>query len=194
MTSLCFSKLRITDEREQTKHWNMYIINIMQDYVGNLLDKETMAQKQEEQEDQIEEPSNLIHFTGTREQLLETIHQNITKYSVFMVDFFATWCGPCRRLGKLLPEIASANPKALFFKVNIEENRELSASFSVKVLPTIVFLIYHDGQIKLADVLQGFQYKAICNTIAHYVKTTYPYVQVYNCHFTYENPNITEEA
>ncbi len=57
------------------------------------------------------------------------------------VDFFATWCGKCQMLAPEIEEIATANKgKALFVKVDIEENDETAQEWDVECLPTIILL------------------------------------------------------
>lgn len=62
-----------------------------------------------------------------------------------LVDFWATWCGPCKRLGPIIEEIAAEyDGKAIIGKCDIEENDELTEQFGIMNVPTVVFL--KDGQ------------------------------------------------
>ena len=56
-----------------------------------------------------------------------------------VVDFWATWCGPCRSLGPILDEISNENQKAKITKVNVDENGNLAQQYGVRGLPTIMF-------------------------------------------------------
>ena len=57
-----------------------------------------------------------------------------------VVDFFATWCGPCKRIAPLLDEIASKNTENLvILKVDVDEIEELVGEYSIEVMPTFVF-------------------------------------------------------
>lgn len=57
-----------------------------------------------------------------------------------VVDFFATWCGPCKRIAPLLEKIAEDNKeKLVVLKVDVDEVEELVGEYSVEVMPTFVF-------------------------------------------------------
>lgn len=53
-----------------------------------------------------------------------------------LVDFFTTWCGPCRMLAPVLEQIESVD----VIKVDVEEERELGMKFQINVVPTLVLL------------------------------------------------------
>lgn len=58
-----------------------------------------------------------------------------------LIDFWATWCGPCKRLGPIIEEIAAEyDGKAVIGKCDIEENDELTEKFGIMNVPTVVFM------------------------------------------------------
>lgn len=64
-----------------------------------------------------------------------------TKSGLVLVDFFATWCGPCQRLSPVLEEVqGDFDGKAKFFKLDIDESRSLARKFSVMSVPTMIVL------------------------------------------------------
>ncbi|HSN86789.1 MAG TPA: thioredoxin [Thermoanaerobaculia bacterium] len=69
-----------------------------------------------------------------------------------LVDFWAEWCGPCKRVAPLLDEIAEEmNGKVRIAKLNVDENQELAYQFQVQSIPT--FILFKDGQ--MADRMMG---------------------------------------
>jgi thioredoxin 1 len=64
-----------------------------------------------------------------------------------VVDFWATWCPPCRILGPIIDELtADYEGKALICKVDVDNNQALAQKYSVMSIPTILF--FKDGEIK----------------------------------------------
>jgi thioredoxin len=83
----------------------------------------------------------------TKESFLEKIHDyNNNKEWVYLgklpcvIDFYADWCGPCRMLAPLFEELAEEyKGKVNFYKVNTEEQQDISASFNIRSIPTLLF-------------------------------------------------------
>ena len=58
-----------------------------------------------------------------------------------VVDFYADWCGPCRQLIPVLEQIARKHgDKAVFYRVNVDRNRELAQAYRVKGIPHVMFI------------------------------------------------------
>jgi len=62
-----------------------------------------------------------------------------------LLDFWASWCGPCRMVAPIVEEIAAENPHIKVGKVNVDEQGELAASFQVMSIPSLFVL--KDGQV-----------------------------------------------
>lgn len=69
-----------------------------------------------------------------------------------LVDFWATWCGPCRLQGPVLAEFAEKQEAILVGKVNVDEEPVLASRYGISSIPTMI--LFKDGQA--VDTLVGF--------------------------------------
>ncbi len=82
----------------------------------------------------------------------EVIKSNIT----VLLDFWASWCGPCRMVAPTVEEIASERSDVKVGKINVDEQGELAQAFGIMSIPTLV--VMKDGKIVRQEV--GFRPKA----------------------------------
>lgn len=76
----------------------------------------------------------------------ETSFEKVIANGVTLVDFFATWCGPCKMLHPELEKLSDAYAgQAKIVKIDIDENRALASQYQIQSVPTI--LIFKDGQM-----------------------------------------------
>jgi len=69
-----------------------------------------------------------------------------------LVDFWATWCAPCRMLTPVVEQVAEEyNGRAKFVKLNVDDNAETAGKYSIRGIPTL--LLFKDGELK--DQLVG---------------------------------------
>lgn len=61
-----------------------------------------------------------------------------------MVDFWASWCGPCKMLSPIVEEIASERSDIKVGKVNVDEQEELAEKFSIMSIPCVI--VFRDGK------------------------------------------------
>jgi thioredoxin 1 len=70
----------------------------------------------------------------------------INKYKFLIVDFWAAWCGPCKMVSPIIEQLSvKLAGKALFGKLNVDENPNVSNSFGIQSIPTI--MIFKNGQV-----------------------------------------------
>ena len=75
----------------------------------------------------------------------EAEYNDAIKTGKVIVDFWATWCGPCKMQGALIEEkLLPAHPEIEVLKVNVDEEPALAAKFGVMSIPTL--LLYKDGK------------------------------------------------
>ena len=73
-----------------------------------------------------------------------------------LVDFWATWCGPCRMLAPIVAEIAEERDDVTVGKVNVDDESELAARYGVSSIPTVI--LFKDGKVSATSV--GYRSKA----------------------------------
>lgn len=62
-----------------------------------------------------------------------------------LVDFWATWCGPCRMLAPVLEEVAEERQDVTVCKVDVDEERELALEYGISSIPTL--LVFKNGEV-----------------------------------------------
>ncbi len=69
----------------------------------------------------------------------DVLNQTLKDNSKVVLDFYAEWCGPCKKLGPVLDKLASKYPDVLFVKINVDQYGSLSDKFGVKGIPALFF-------------------------------------------------------
>ena len=81
--------------------------------------------------------------------------ENLSKNHLALVDFWATWCGPCRMIAPIVEELAAETEGVTFAKVNVDENPDVAMGLGIQAIPTL-FLV-RDG--RAVDKVVGVQSK-----------------------------------
>jgi len=90
--------------------------------------------------------------------MIRTVNNNEFKEALtnsrglLVVDFYATWCGPCKMLSPVLEELNNEMEDVQFVKIDVDESRGLSEQYRIKSVPTM--MIFKRG--KLVDTMTGF--------------------------------------
>lgn len=61
-----------------------------------------------------------------------------------LVDFFATWCGPCKMLAPVLEEVEAEHPEITFYKLDVDESPEIANRYGVMSIPTLI--LFKNGE------------------------------------------------
>ncbi|HTJ68243.1 MAG TPA: thioredoxin [Actinospica sp.] len=85
----------------------------------------------------------------TVELTKENFDEKVGAEGTMLVDFWASWCGPCRQFGPVFERAAERNPDLVFGKVDTEAQPELAAAFEIRSIPTL--MIVRDGVIVYAQ-------------------------------------------
>ena len=72
-------------------------------------------------------------------------NQEVARYPLMVVDFWAPWCGPCRMVSPIIEQLASElSGRVVFGKVNVDENPRIASTFGIRSIPTIT--IFKNGR------------------------------------------------
>ena len=79
----------------------------------------------------------------------DTFEDTVSRPGITLVDWWASWCGPCRMFGPVFEKASERHPDAVFGKIDTEAQPELAATFSISSIPTL--MIIRDGIVLYAQ-------------------------------------------
>jgi thioredoxin 1 len=82
-----------------------------------------------------------------------------------LIDFFADWCGPCKRVAPVFAELSEKYTDIVFLKVNVDDSEEIAQAFKITSLPTFLFL--NKGNIY--KKIEGADINSIISTIENLI-------------------------
>ena len=80
---------------------------------------------------------------ATIDLTVDTIESTVKDNDIVLIDFWADWCGPCKRFAPVFEASAEANPDVVHAKVDTEAEQQLAAEFQITSIPTL--MAFRDG-------------------------------------------------
>jgi thioredoxin 1 len=86
---------------------------------------------------------------GTTELTIDNFESHVNDDDILLVDFWASWCGPCHQFAPTYEAASEANPDITFGSINTEEQQELASAAGIQSIPTL--MAFRDGILVFAQ-------------------------------------------
>lgn len=86
---------------------------------------------------------------ATTDLTASTFPATVTQPGIVLVDFWASWCGPCRTFGPIFERVSDKHPDVTFGKVDTEQEEELAGGLGIRSIPTL--MVFRDGVLLYAQ-------------------------------------------
>eukprot|EP00250_Pteridium_aquilinum_P009733 c18895_g1_i2 orf=248-607(-) len=81
-----------------------------------------------------------VHVIQNRSEWDAKLFEGATSGKVVVVDFTATWCGPCKFIGPFFVELSEKYPNLIFLKVDVDDHSDISQEWEIRAMPTFLFI------------------------------------------------------
>ena len=98
-------------------------------------------------DEEIQEKSEIIEIKNTEQFEQEVINEN----GVVFIDFYATWCIPCRTMKPIIEELSKEHKDVKFVKIDVDKNEDLAIKYNVMSIPTM--LVMKNGEVDRKSVV-----------------------------------------
>lgn len=104
----------------------------------------------------------------TVDEWSDHLQKGIDNKKLMVVDFTASWCGPCKFIAPFLAELAKKIPSVTFLKVDVDELKSVATDWAVEAMPTFMFI--KEG--KIVDKVVGAKKDELQQTIAKHISSS----------------------
>ena len=81
-----------------------------------------------------------VHVIQNRNEWDAKLFEGTTSGKVVVVDFTATWCGPCKFIAPFFAELSEKYPNLIFLKVDVDDHNDISQEYEIRAMPTFLFI------------------------------------------------------